>query len=68
MYRLAIEELYEWKKSANRKPLIIEGARQVGKTWLMKEFGKQAYETRAQRSLLSSIRASTRPVSLSQER
>ncbi len=44
MYRLAIEELYEWKKSANRKPLIIEGARQVGKTWLMKEFGKQAYE------------------------
>ena len=32
MYRLAIEELYEWKKSANRKPLIIEGARQVGKT------------------------------------
>ena len=44
MYRLAIEELYEWKKSANRKPLIIEGARQVGKTWLMKEFGKQAYD------------------------
>ena len=44
MYRLAIEDLYEWKKSANRKPLIIEGARQVGKTWLMKEFGKQAYE------------------------
>ena len=42
LYRLAIEELYEWKKSANRKPLIIEGARQVGKTWLMKEFGKQA--------------------------
>lgn len=44
MYRLAIEELYKWKKSANRKPLIIEGARQVGKTWLMKEFGKEAYE------------------------
>ncbi|MBQ7363975.1 MAG: ATP-binding protein, partial [Clostridia bacterium] len=44
MYRFAIEDLYEWKKSANRKPLIIEGARQVGKTWLMKEFGKQAYE------------------------
>jgi predicted AAA+ superfamily ATPase len=41
---LAIEELYKWKKSTNRKPLIIEGARQVGKTWLMKEFGKQAYE------------------------
>ncbi|MBQ8165067.1 MAG: ATP-binding protein [Clostridia bacterium] len=44
MYRLAIEDLYKWKKSANRKPLIIEGARQVGKTWLMREFGKQAYE------------------------
>ena len=44
MYRSAIEKLYEWKQSTNRKPLIIEGARQVGKTWLMKEFGKQAYE------------------------
>lgn len=44
LYRLAIEKLYEWKKSHNRKPLVIEGARQVGKTWLMKEFGKQAYE------------------------
>ncbi|MBQ9710117.1 MAG: ATP-binding protein [Clostridia bacterium] len=43
MYRIAIEELYEWKKGNNRKPLIIEGARQVGKTWLMKEFGKEAY-------------------------
>ena len=44
MYRTAIERLYKWKKSKSRKPLIIEGARQVGKTWLMKEFGKQAYE------------------------
>lgn len=44
MYRLAMEELYQWKRSQNRKPLIIEGARQVGKTWLMKEFGKQTYE------------------------
>lgn len=44
MYRFAIEELYRWKRSVGRKPLIIEGARQVGKTWLMKEFGKQAYE------------------------
>ncbi len=44
LYRLAIEELYAWKNSRNRKPLIIEGARQVGKTWLMREFGKQAYE------------------------
>jgi len=44
MYRIAIEKLSEWKKSKRRKPLIIEGARQVGKTWLMKEFGRQAYK------------------------
>ncbi len=44
MYRTAIEKLYEWKNSKHRKPLIIQGARQVGKTWLMKEFGRQAYE------------------------
>lgn len=43
MYRFAIEKLYTWKKSKRRKPLIIEGARQVGKTWLMKEFGSKAY-------------------------
>lgn len=44
MYRAALEKLFQWKESKNRKPLIIEGARQVGKTWLMKEFGKQAYK------------------------
>ena len=44
MYRIAIEKLFKWKQSKRRKPLIIEGARQVGKTWLMKEFGRQAYE------------------------
>lgn len=44
MYRIAIEKLFQWKKKDNRNPLIIEGARQVGKTWLMKEFGRQAYE------------------------
>lgn len=44
MYRFAIESLYKWKESKYRKPLIIEGARQVGKTWLMKEFGKKAYK------------------------
>ena len=38
-----MEKLLKWKRSTRRKPLIIEGARQVGKTWLMKEFGKQAY-------------------------
>ncbi|MBQ7897948.1 MAG: ATP-binding protein [Clostridia bacterium] len=44
MYRNAIEKLLKWKESKSRKPLIIEGARQVGKTWLMKEFGKVAFE------------------------
>lgn len=44
MYRSAIEQLYQWKEKKHRKPLIIEGARQVGKTWLMKEFGRKAYQ------------------------
>lgn len=44
MYRYAIEELKIWKARKNRKPLIIRGARQVGKTWLMKEFGASSYE------------------------
>ena len=39
MKRYAIKNLIQWKKNKNRKPLIIQGARQVGKTWLMKEFG-----------------------------
>lgn len=47
MYRFAIEQLKEWKQSKYRKPLIIEGARQVGKTWLMKEFGNLAYKKTA---------------------
>ena len=45
MYRSAIEKLKKWKKSYFRKPLIIEGARQVGKTWLMKEFGKELFSS-----------------------
>ena len=44
MYRYAIEDLRNWKYKKNRKPLIIEGARQVGKTWIMKEFGRQEYQ------------------------
>lgn len=40
MKRLAMSQLEKWKNKKNRKPLIIRGARQVGKTWLMKEFGK----------------------------
>lgn len=43
MYRTAIEDLHKWKNKKNKKPLIIRGARQVGKTWLMKEFGNIAY-------------------------
>lgn len=44
MYRTAIEELHCWKERKNKKPLVIRGARQVGKTWLMREFGKNAFE------------------------
>ena len=43
MYRDALHDLKQWKESSRRKPLIIEGARQVGKTWLMQEFGAQEY-------------------------
>ena len=44
MYRSAINALLQWKNKDNRKPLIIMGARQVGKTWLMKEFGRANYD------------------------
>lgn len=44
MRRFAMDILTNWKNKENRKPLIIMGARQVGKTWLMKEFGKKCYE------------------------
>jgi predicted AAA+ superfamily ATPase len=44
MYRTAIEALNKWKSKSERKPLIIRGARQVGKTWLMKEFAETAFE------------------------
>ena len=44
MQRYAINKLIAWKESKTRKPLIIRGARQVGKTWLMKEFGKSHYK------------------------
>ena len=44
MKRFALEKLIEWKNKPNRKPLIIRGARQVGKTWLMKEFGRNYFE------------------------
>ena len=44
MKRNAILDLIKWKNNPERKPLIIRGARQVGKTWLMKEFGQSCYE------------------------
>lgn len=44
MQRKALAQLLDWKKSPRRKPLILKGARQVGKTWLMKEFGRLNYE------------------------
>lgn len=44
MKRNALKNLKEWKESKDRKPLILKGARQVGKTWLMKFFGKTEYE------------------------
>ena len=47
MRRFAMDKLLDWKKKSNRKPLILMGARQVGKTWLMKEFGKTYYEKTA---------------------
>lgn len=47
MYRTSLEYLYKWKEKDNRKPLIIRGARQVGKTWLMKEFANKAYKSHA---------------------
>lgn len=44
MYRKLINDLLKWKSKANHNPLILQGARQVGKTWLLKEFGKTYYE------------------------
>ena len=44
MKREIITDLIKWKESENRKPLIIHGARQVGKTYIIKEFGKTYYE------------------------
>ena len=44
MKRTLYNQLVAWKNKSTRKPLILEGARQVGKTWLMKEFGKKEFE------------------------
>lgn len=47
MERFAIQELKKWKEKPDRKPLVLMGARQVGKTWLMKEFGRLFYKNTA---------------------
>ena len=44
MERFILDDLLKWKNSKYRKPLILKGVRQVGKTWILKEFGKQYYE------------------------
>ncbi len=47
MERKAIQDLLNWKNSEERKPMVLKGARQVGKTWLMKEFGQKYYKNYA---------------------
>ena len=47
MERLILKKLLDWKNSPYRKPLILKGVRQVGKTWILKEFGKCYYENTA---------------------
>lgn len=47
MQRFILEDLVKWKNSKYRKPLILKGVRQVGKTWILKEFGKLYYENTA---------------------
>lgn len=44
MERFAIKKMLAWKQSSRRKPLILKGVRQVGKTWILKEFGKRYYK------------------------
>lgn len=47
MDRFILDNLLKWKNSHYRKPLILKGVRQVGKTWILKEFGKRYYENTA---------------------
>lgn len=57
MDRTAMKQLEAWKTSRNRKPLIIRGARQTGKTWLSEEFGRTRYEAVARIDLMNNERA-----------
>jgi hypothetical protein len=56
MKRNIINDLAKWKENSNRKPLIIQGARQVGKTWVMKEFGRLFFENVIYINFESSVR------------
>ena len=47
MERYVLQDLLKWKNSPYRKPLILKGVRQVGKTWVLKEFGRRYYENTA---------------------
>jgi predicted AAA+ superfamily ATPase len=59
MFRRLYKDLIHWKNSPNRKPLILQGARQVGKTWLMKDFGKAEFENTVYLNFESSERLKT---------
>lgn len=56
MKRFLMDDLVRWKNKKNRKPLIIRGARQVGKTWIMKEFGKTEFDSVAYVNFDSNVR------------
>ncbi|MBQ8081944.1 MAG: AAA family ATPase, partial [Clostridia bacterium] len=58
MQRFLMKQLKEWKENPNRKPLILLGARQVGKTWLMREFGRESFESSAYISFYNNSAAS----------
>ncbi|MFD0704438.1 ATP-binding protein [Alloscardovia venturai] len=59
MKRFLLEELKRWKSKRNRKPLILNGARQVGKTWLLREFGRTCFDSVAYISLDNNVAART---------
>ena len=56
MQRTVMKKLKEWKTKRNRKPLILKGARQVGKTWLMKQFGADYFKNVAYINFDSDVR------------
>lgn len=59
MERNVLDELKRWKQSEWRKPLVIQGARQVGKTWIMREFGRREYQHTAYLSFVDTPHAAS---------